>query len=722
MTPTTLSRKIITLSATALLICALLSGPRSIEAQSTPVIGTGFTFQGVGAAIIGCSNVSETLNDPINELASSAEEGFATITSELGVSGSVETHDKELGTKLQKTEKAIQVIKKDENAKKKRDECLNGIAYATAKSILADVTKKTINWASTGFGGNPFYVRDQQTFLNGIASQQVSQIIADIQNKTPYSNSISQSIVRQNTQSFANNFKYNLDTIIGHPYDENASFADNGGWTGFLAHTTRSANNPVGAQLETQRELAERTQTAQDNANRELAQNNGFLSEKKCVTRTGGPVVTGSTGNACDHYEVQTPGIIIEQQLSQVLGTPIRQLELADTINESLGSVFDSLLNTLYNKGLNALGSAIATQSGTDYSMVGTAYGNNSSITTGGTGNSSSVITGSFSGNGTYNGLPSVNSGNSWFASNQDFNIKRRGDLDQVIKVQEAYLANVQKSQPPLDKIVPAIAYLDYCIPGPNPAWTDEANASVQEAIYAFQNANWNGGSPEFKTLSQRYTDIKAIMDAYINFAGGGYITSSMVDTVATAIVHLFGGKTIQERIDEDNLDAAAAAVQAEQDFYTAMRQAALDLQTNFVRYRSAVIDRYAPKNNLPVAADAYELIKNLRNYDANITQAKSDYQDEIDRTNLNIYRLKQIQKRVNVILANAERRQRLSSGACATAAPQGGLTATGLSGTSTSGVNITGSTVHGGTIFSLPGSTGGLGTGAQQNGLPAGL
>ena len=70
-----------------------------------------------------------------------------------------------------------------------------------------------------------------------------------------------------------------------------------------------------------------------------------------------GPAATAGTKNAryCLKWEVVTPGSIIKDQLSNFVNSPVRQLELANTINDSLNSVFASLISKLQEGGLARL-------------------------------------------------------------------------------------------------------------------------------------------------------------------------------------------------------------------------------------------------------------------------------------------------------------------------------------------------------------------------------
>ena len=59
--------------------------------------------------------------------------------------------------------------------------------------------------------------------------------------------------------------------------------------------------------------------------------------------------------DTCAKYETTTPGGIAASQISEALGSPLRQLELADEFEDSLAAVFDALIAKLVDTGLSSL-------------------------------------------------------------------------------------------------------------------------------------------------------------------------------------------------------------------------------------------------------------------------------------------------------------------------------------------------------------------------------
>ena len=230
---------------------------------------------------------------------------------------------------------------------------------------------------------------------------------------------------------------FTLADDIGSNWEDFATDFSVGGWQGWLSLTQNPYNNPIGFNFEASREINRRTDQKQQSLENELLQNGGFLSVKKCVAyfrmekitsitkdgasvtsykkvldENGKPIIDtvqsedtssgkeilyyDTNGNPvydngdisssfdyqysylgqidnCARYETTTPGSVISDQINLHLGSSVRQLELADEMNESLAAVFDALINKLVYDGLDSLETASlgTTQSG--------GYGSNNS-------------------------------------------------------------------------------------------------------------------------------------------------------------------------------------------------------------------------------------------------------------------------------------------------------------------------------------------------------
>ncbi len=351
------------------------------------------------ASAIGCSNIGESISSLLSDAFSGGTEDFTSLP---------------VNTKDGKTAEAA-----------KKEKCWDAIGYAAAKTALAALTQTTINYINSGFEGNPFYIRDENSFYRSLANQEVYSFVSELNDpeKYPFGPEIASSIATiygceddlDKSSCFREAAVFTLVDDIGENWEDFADDFSVGGWQGWLSMTQNPYNNPIGFNFEASRELNKRIEEKQSSIKDEVRNNGGFLSVKKCVAyyqmgdankdgkrepildETGKPIIhtsdpldTGGDGeilyydesgapiydvgdisssfdyeysylgeiDGCAKYETTTPGSVISDQINISLGSSVRQLELADEMNESLAAVFDALINKLVYDGLNSLQTA----------------------------------------------------------------------------------------------------------------------------------------------------------------------------------------------------------------------------------------------------------------------------------------------------------------------------------------------------------------------------
>jgi len=570
----------------------------------------------------------------------------------------------------QQLEKAQQ----DDSARK-TTECYNGIAMTLAKNQLTAMTKYTMNWINSGFNGNPMYVQNITALTNSTEKSVLQNGITSLTSSTkafPYGADFARSMVTSyqagtSLKSGATNFLDSLTSDLGafitdptsylpdttltplqRAQKANDTFAgdfSSGGWNAWLALTQKDANNPLGFAMQVSQYEADQQAAQIQGTKDEVAQNNGFLSQKKCVkysnpdgsdpdvvgvmkpiaattvTTTSpttaslglqGPAGTqANTSNSpissmgiitptsatttsiglqgaaatatgtpvCLQWDTVTPGSIIKDQLSTFVNSPERQLELADTINKALNSVFSALISQFQSQGLPSLSSDQANTSVSDSLGAGA-----NTPTTDDLGNpvslSSGYTDGSFDltrdlGNifihnyaeksqGDWDAdknIPELNIGvaplddqgnplanvyytvsvagntklinevyNGWAVGDRAFwdgstwQNWKKGTADPianrgVIQIQKDYIVAAKEMLANLPAIMPKIGELDYCIPGPNPNW----QANTADTYSAFSDYSYSLTS-QYKAGSllsrdtQTYQIAQPGQDQYDNY------------------------------------------------------------------------------------------------------------------------------------------------------------------------------------------------------------
>jgi hypothetical protein len=505
----------------------------NVTVQSQGNTFSGLQFSGVGGAIAGCMNAGRSIINAAGSIGNLFASNRPTVANtpapRLGNNGSSVTatgapggtRDLSVNGLGQSAGFALSAVPTSDDAAKKelekvnqREQCLNGVAYAVAKSLLSQITNKTLSWVNTGFGGNPFYVRDINSYLRSVSDEQTRLFLERIPNQNPVFGNAIRSIVTQNMSGIRDGFlERTMDTPEGRAYQAfQNDFIIGGGWGAFL----NPNNSPIVAIFDAADDLSSNISTQQQNIRDELQRNNGFLDMRKCVEYVKAVIDTSNTSSLtinqeprCLRWETVTPGSVIAAQVSEVTTSSIRQLEQADQINEVLGSFFDQLLNNFYSGGL--LSTRGRSGNGTNFGGPG------SNVVIGSNGQPLASIAG-----GGMLGYRSLSGG----AVVNDFDISRPQQIQAVLQAQYDYLNRVRDARAALLEIAPLVGALDYCIPGPNPTWADGLGDNTTTYFSSLQELQKN--STVFSRLLQSLPIIGSL------FSGGS------THAVAAADVQLY--------------------------------------------------------------------------------------------------------------------------------------------------------------------------------------
>ncbi|MEX2013420.1 MAG: hypothetical protein WD897_00695, partial [Parcubacteria group bacterium] len=212
------------------------------------------------------------------------------------------------------------------------------VAITIAKVALEEILNATTDWINSGFEGNPAYATNPRQFFTNIADNIAGEFIAGSDLAflcSPFQVQIRLALQRYHTQR--RQFQCSLTKVVGNIEAFYDDFSQ-GGWDGWFSMTQNDANNPYGAYLEAKIELDSRVANALGIQREQLSWNSGFLSWSECVAEDS------ETGECRERGPTKTPGVVIESQLEGVLGSGVRQLELADELDELVSALFGQLL------------------------------------------------------------------------------------------------------------------------------------------------------------------------------------------------------------------------------------------------------------------------------------------------------------------------------------------------------------------------------------------
>ena len=216
---------------------------------------------------------------------------------------------------------------------------IDGGAMIAAQRLIDSMVRSTVDWAQTGFEGNPAYVTNPNQYFTNIADGVAGEFIegSDLGYLcSPFQTQIRLALQRQYIQPYQ--FQCTLTEVVGNIDAFYNDFSE-GGWDGWFRMTQNSANNPIRSYIDGKNELDRRIAKALDTANKQLDWNQGFLSWAECI-RTD-----VDTGECLERGPVKTPGATIKAQLDRVLPSGLNKLITVQHIEQLISGFATGLLN-----------------------------------------------------------------------------------------------------------------------------------------------------------------------------------------------------------------------------------------------------------------------------------------------------------------------------------------------------------------------------------------
>ncbi len=231
------------------------------------------------------------------------------------------------------------------------------IAWIAADQIIKGITAQTVNWINSGFQGNPAYVTDPGQFFLNVADNTAGQYLSTNSAAmnalcSPFRAQVRLALVK-NYLSQNQVYACNLTTIKNN-YEQFTRDFDQGGWSGWFEVTQNNQNNPYGSYLDNQNQLSIQIGNAQNKYSKQLDWGRGILSWEKCPAGHELDPALG-TGDCSAAKTTITPGSVIQDQLSNVLGSGVARVVQADEIDEIIGA----LLNQVIGRVVGGIGSGL---------------------------------------------------------------------------------------------------------------------------------------------------------------------------------------------------------------------------------------------------------------------------------------------------------------------------------------------------------------------------
>lgn len=246
---------------------------------------------------------------------------------------------------------------------------LDALAWSVAKMTVQSITRSMVTWINTGFQGSPAFVSDLNENLRYLGDAVAEDFFRRADQsviaatgfsvRSPFQDQINAKLREEyyrTTSSWGLN-QFNMGTYSTDPkaFIMEGRFSQ-GGFNAFFATSQNQANNPYGAYLRASNQLAAEIDAAAARRKAELNWGRGFLPWRgNCTPASGAPVVL-SRSERCLFDPVKTPGAMVEQSLGITINSPLRQLELADSVNEIVAALVGQMMNqVLGGVGLSGL-------------------------------------------------------------------------------------------------------------------------------------------------------------------------------------------------------------------------------------------------------------------------------------------------------------------------------------------------------------------------------
>ncbi|OGG54970.1 hypothetical protein A3D62_02905 [Candidatus Kaiserbacteria bacterium RIFCSPHIGHO2_02_FULL_49_11] len=215
--------------------------------------------------------------------------------------------------------------------------------------IIKSITASIVNWINGGFQGSPSFITNLDLFLLDIADQVAGRFIegSDLAFLCrPFQLKVRLAIALDYYAPVKKKVACTLTGAIKNVQDAFGNFSNGSAWNNWLEVSINPNNNALWAYSESQSTLLEEIERRQNQKLTTLDWGSGFQSQEVCSDSgggAGGATISAQVGNTVYGCTISTPGATIVDTLDETLGTGLRQLEIADELNEIIGALLAQL-------------------------------------------------------------------------------------------------------------------------------------------------------------------------------------------------------------------------------------------------------------------------------------------------------------------------------------------------------------------------------------------
>ncbi len=243
------------------------------------------------------------------------------------------------------------------------DTILKPLAWALAQAAIHSMTQSIVNWINSGFHGSPAFATDIKQNLRNLGDAAADMFLdqlkvqGGIDLRTPFQDQVANAVRDSYYKQGRMETSYNLNQLSSDPKGFINGQFGKGGFNAWFGTVLNSDNNPIGALYKAKNGLSNAVSEVRTNQLHELDWGHGFLSWRgSCAVKApapaaGAPATSLNSKDTCLTYNIETPGSIIENQLGITATSPLRQLELAQSINQIVAALAGQLVSHIMGGG-----------------------------------------------------------------------------------------------------------------------------------------------------------------------------------------------------------------------------------------------------------------------------------------------------------------------------------------------------------------------------------
>ncbi|MDP3996573.1 MAG: hypothetical protein Q8P86_02675 [bacterium] len=241
-------------------------------------------------------------------------------------------------------------IKAEEQAQTTKECVWDFAVKVVGKILIKQITKSIVTWINSGFNGSPSFVTNIDGFMEDIGDQVIGESIRSLGGIgellcSPFDVDLRFALNIHFSATYSDYVACRLTDIQKNVQNafSGGTFGGRAGWNQWFALHSSPQNNPYGSFLSLTSNMEAKIAGRHEIGLRKLDWGRGFMSWETCPS--------GDTDSEDAYAErlqgkctINTPGSVIEGQLQEVLPSQLRELEVADEINEIMNALMNQAL------------------------------------------------------------------------------------------------------------------------------------------------------------------------------------------------------------------------------------------------------------------------------------------------------------------------------------------------------------------------------------------